>query len=209
MDNPSTSVSTAAPPNVYLIPTTSISFNLITLPSPPIYDPPPRTQSPPESLVIHHFPTSQFPTMEQHLGGMSDQELDFFGDHFTDSIWVYSSDEQDTFLDIAEGIAERDYAHYPDLLPPELYAEQEIDFNAAQNMDQPPILPFQYDDEPIFDLNNYYDTKLLAAQNNACLQIRQHFDQIITQCRLRQEQISSYMDATFDMHTHLNIDPFL
>ena len=197
MYNPTTSVSTAAPPNVYLIPTISTSFNLITLPSPPIYDHPARPQSPPASLVLHHYPTSHFPTMEQHLGGMSGQELDFFADHFTDSIWVYSSDELDTFLEIAEDIARTDY---PDMLPPsdpllpptdpsppELYAQKEIDFNATQNLDQAPILPFQYsvDNEPIFEVN--YEAALLEAQNNAFLQI-QHFYQIDSQCRSQQQQ---------------------
>ena len=160
--------------------------------------------SSPVSLVIHHFPPGQYPTMEQHLLGMSYQELEFFGDFFTDSIWVYSSDELDIYLDTAEEIARRDYPHCLDS-PPELYAEHEIDFNAAQNFEAP-SLPFQYDNEPIFELN--FVAESLAAENDACLKIRQHFDVINIQCMLRQEQINNQMDAVFDMNMHLDIAPF-
>ena len=92
-------------------------------------------------------------------------------------------------------------------MPPELYAEHEIDFNAAQNFEEPPSLPFQYDNGPILELN--FAAESFAAENDACLKIRRHFDVINIQYMLiRQEQINNQMDAVFDMNMHLDIAPF-
>ena len=119
---------------------------------------------------------------------------------------MYSSGELDIFLDTAEEIARRDYPHCFHL-PPELYAEHEIDFNAAQNFEEPPSLPFQYDNEPILELN--FVAESFATENDACLKIRRHIDVINIQYMLRQEQINNQMDAVFDMNMQLDVALFL
>ena len=104
------SVSANGPPNVYMIPTTSPSFTLVStispstnIPLPPIY---PIHQSDFIEPQVHHF--SEQISMEQHLGSMSENDLAFFWHNIWIPVQADSTEEFEILLGALEEIVLND-----------------------------------------------------------------------------------------------------